>query len=103
MIDYGRPKDLLSQLPGKGRTVELNFNDIQDNGVERLESIDGIEKALENKVGTVFALLSDLNLSSIYDRIEIEFGVNVIANLKQRDSLMEEFFRYKAMEVPVIE
>jgi len=103
MIDYGRPKDLLAQLPGKGRTVELNFNDIVDNGVERLESIEGIEKALENKVGTDFALLSNLNLSSLYDRIEIEFGSDAIKSLKQRDSLMEEFFRYKAMEVPVIE
>jgi len=103
MIDYGRPKDLLSQLPGKGRTVELNFSKTQENAVERLESVKGIDEALENKVGTDFSILSDLNTRTLVDRIEIEFGFDAIESVKQRDSRMEEYFRYKAMEVPVIE
>ena len=103
MIDYGRPKDLLSQLPGKGRTVELYFTKTQENAVVRLESIEGIDNALENKVGTNFSILTDLNTRTLVDRIEIEFGFNVIEGVKQRDSRMEEYFRYKAMEVPKIE
>ncbi|MFX1393244.1 MAG: ATP-binding cassette domain-containing protein, partial [Promethearchaeota archaeon] len=103
MMDFGKPKDLLVDLPGKGRTVELYFEEIQENVADRLESIEGIEKALENKVGTDFALLSDLNLNSLYDKIQIEFGVDTIKNLKQRDSLMEEYFRYLSMEIPKIE
>ncbi len=103
MIDYGRPKDLLAQLPGKGRTIDLSFKDVQENAVERLESIEGIDKALENKVGTDFSILTDLNTRTLVDRIEIEFGFDAIENVKQRDSRMEEYFRYRAMEVPVIE
>jgi len=103
MIDYGRPKDLLAQLPGKGRTIDLSFKDVQENAVERLESIEGIDKALENKVGTDFSILTDLNTRTLVDRIEIEFGFDAIESVKQRDSRMEEYFRYRAMEVPVIE
>ncbi|MBD3196416.1 MAG: ATP-binding cassette domain-containing protein [Candidatus Lokiarchaeota archaeon] len=103
MIDFGKPNELLNQLPGKGRTIELFFYDIQDNAVERLESINGIKEVLENKVGTDFAVLTDLNLKEIREKIEFEFGENSILGLKQSESQMQEYFRYKAMEVPEIE
>ncbi len=99
MIDFGNPKDLLAQLPGKGRTIELSFNDLYENGVQRLESIIGIEKALENKVGKDFIILTDLNLNETKNRIEMEFGKNSISELKQSDAKMEEYFRYKALEI----
>jgi hypothetical protein len=103
MIDQGRPNELLTQLPGRGRTVELYFYDIQNNPVDRLESIEGIEKALENKVGTDFAILSNLNLDELRKRIEREFGDHSILGLTQSDTKMEEYFRYRAMEIPEIE
>ncbi|MEJ2249798.1 MAG: ATP-binding cassette domain-containing protein [Candidatus Lokiarchaeota archaeon] len=103
MIDSGSPNDLLTQLPGGGRTVDLYFYDVQENAIERLESIEGIEKALENKVGTDFAILSDLNLESLRENIEEEFGTHSILGLKQTDTKMEEYFRYRAMEIPQIE
>ena len=103
MIDFGIPKDLLSQLPGRGRTIELVFNDIYENGVQKLESIIGIEKALENKVGKDFVLLTDLNLNEIKSRVEEEFGQNSILELKQSDAKMEEYFRYKALKFKELE
>ncbi len=103
MIDYGRPKDLLAQLPGKGRTVDLYFNEVNENAIERLESIEGIDKALENKAGTDFSILSDLNLSSLEEKIKLNFGFDSIKDIKQNDTKMEQYFRYKAMEVPKLE
>jgi hypothetical protein len=103
MIDFGTPRQLLSQLPGDGRTIELFFYDIQEDAVERLEKIEGIHKALENKVGTDFALLTNLNLNEVREELEKEFGENSILGLKQSDSVMEQYFRFRAMEVPEIE
>ncbi len=100
LINYGRPKDLLSQLPGKGRTINLVFKEIQDNPIERLESIEDIDKALETKAGTNYSLYSDLTLNEIIDKIENEFGIDSIQETNQSDSRMEEYFRYRAMEVP---
>ncbi|TXT60418.1 MAG: putative Phosphonate-transporting ATPase [Promethearchaeota archaeon] len=103
MIDFGSPKELLSQLPGGGRSIELFFYDLQKNAIERLEAIEGIEKALENKVGTDYVLLSDLSKLILRRKIEEEFGQDSILGIKQSESKMEEYFRYKAMEVPQIE
>ncbi|TFF63753.1 MAG: ATP-binding cassette domain-containing protein [Promethearchaeota archaeon] len=103
MIDLGSPNDLLTQLPGKGRTVEAYFYDIEENPIKRLEALQGIEKALENKVGTDFALLTNLNIEDLRKKIEQEFGEHSVLGLKQTDTKMEEYFRYRAMEVPEIE
>ncbi|MCP4764391.1 MAG: hypothetical protein GY870_21635, partial [archaeon] len=103
LVDYGRPKDLLAQLPGKGRTISLIFKDVQDNTVERLEAIDGIDKALENKAGIEFGVLSNINIYSLQRKIELEFGLSTILSFKQSESQMEEYFRFKAMEVPKID
>ena len=54
MLDFGKPKDLLVQLPGKGRSIEISFNEIKENAIQRLEAIPGIEKVLENRAGTDF-------------------------------------------------
>ena len=103
MIDYGKPKNLLSQLPGKGRSIEIVFKDVIKEAVEKLEAIDGIEKVLENKAGTDFSLFTELNMKKLTEEIEKIFGGLVIQQIKQTDARMEQFFRYKAMEVPTIE
>ena len=102
MIDFGKPKDLLTQLPGKGRKIELYFNDVKENATERLESIEGIDKALETKAGTDFSIFSDIDLNTLIEQIKIEFS-NSIPQVMQSDSQMEDLFRYRAMEVPKIE
>jgi hypothetical protein len=102
MVDFGKPKDLLSQLTGKGRAIELYFNDIQENIILRLESIDGIEIELENKAGMEFSLFKDLDLITIYEKITKEFPI-LIPQVMQLDAKMEEYFRIKAIKVPEIE
>ncbi|MHA1659664.1 MAG: prenyltransferase/squalene oxidase repeat-containing protein [Promethearchaeota archaeon] len=102
MIDFGRPRDLLVHLPGNGRTVEIYFSEIKENAVERIESIEGIEKVLENKVGTDYLIFSDLNLNVIHEKIEKKMGFNSIQRIKQSDTKMEEYFRFKAMELPEV-
>ena len=100
MIDYGEPKMLLSNLPGKGRSIEIVFTDIKENMIERLEMIEGIEKVLENKAGTDFSIFTNLNIDNLIEKIEEETGKDSIQEIKQIDSKMEQYFRYKAMEVP---
>jgi ABC-type multidrug transport system ATPase subunit len=103
IIDFGKPKDLLAQLPGKGRTIELCFREIKENAIQRLEAIDGIESVLENKVGTDYSLFTNLNVNDLINKIENEVGNDSIKEIKQIDSKMEQFFRYKLIEVPKIE
>jgi len=103
MIDFGKPKELLDQLPGKGRSVELQFFKPIENAIESLESIEGVEKVLENKVGTNFSIFTNLNVNELFYKIENVIGSDSVQLLKQIDSKMEQFFRYKAMEVPKIE
>jgi ABC-type multidrug transport system ATPase subunit len=103
MIDFGKPKELLDQLPGKGRSVELQFYKPIENAIESLESIEGVEKVLENKVGTNFSIFTNLNVNELFYKIENVIGSDSVQLLKQIDSKMEQFFRYKAMEVPKIE
>ena len=103
MIDYGKPKNLLSQLPGKGRSIEITFKEVILEAIEKLEAIDGIEKVLENKAGTDFSLFTELNIKKLTEEVEKIFGGFVIQQIKQTDAKMEQFFRYKAMEVPTIE
>ena len=102
MIDFGRPEDLLTQLPGKGRKIELYFNEIQENAIKRLELIEEIDIALENRVGTDFVLFTDLNLNIINEKIKEEFPKSM-PKVVQSDSKMEDFFRIKALKVPEIE
>ncbi|MHA1671512.1 MAG: prenyltransferase/squalene oxidase repeat-containing protein, partial [Promethearchaeota archaeon] len=103
MIDFGKPKNLLTQLPGKGRSIDIVFKEVIQEAIEQLESIDGIDKVLENKAGTDFSLFTELNIKKLTEKIEKIFGGFVIQQVKQTDARMEQFFRYKAMEVPTIE
>ncbi|MFX0074339.1 MAG: ATP-binding cassette domain-containing protein [Candidatus Hermodarchaeota archaeon] len=103
VIDFGKPKNLLATLPGKGRSIEISFKEFKENAIQRLEAIQGIESVLENKVGTDYSLLTNLNVNDLINRIEIEVGKDSIKEIKQIDSKMEQFFRYKLIEVPKIE
>ncbi len=103
VIDFGKPKYLLAQLPGKGRSVEVCFTELKENVIETLESIDGIENVLENKAGTDYSLFTELNVKELIEKIENEIGKDSIQEIKQIDSKMEQFFRYKLIEVPKIE
>ncbi|MFW9880709.1 MAG: ATP-binding cassette domain-containing protein, partial [Candidatus Thorarchaeota archaeon] len=103
MIDFGQPKTLLANLPGKGRSIEITFRNLEKNVISRLEMINGIEKVLENKVGINYSIFTNLNLDTLIEKIEKEIGKNSFQELKQIDSKMEQYFRYKAMEVPKIE
>ncbi|MFX1595541.1 MAG: prenyltransferase/squalene oxidase repeat-containing protein [Promethearchaeota archaeon] len=103
MIDFGQPKELLVNLPGKGRSIEIAFTDIKENAISRLELIEGIDKVLENKAGISFSIFTNLNIDKLIEKIEEEMGKNSIQDVKQIDSKMEQYFRYKAMEVPKIE
>ncbi len=103
MLDFGEPIKLLATLPGKGRSIEITFKKIRKNVISRLESIEGIDKVLENKAGTEYSIFTDLNIDNLINEIEEVIGKDSILDIKQIDSKMEQYFRYKAMEVPKVE
>ena len=103
MIDYGKPRELLEQLPGKGRSIEIIFEDIVSEAVEKLQKIEGIEKVLENKAGTEFSLFTGLSLEILTKKIDDAITDSKIKQITQSDARMEQFFRYKSMEVPKVE
>ncbi|TFG27917.1 MAG: ATP-binding cassette domain-containing protein [Promethearchaeota archaeon] len=102
MIDFGSPRELLVQIPGKGRKIELYFNQVQENVIEKLESIEGIEIALERREGTEFLLFTDLDVDTLFNRINQKFPQS-IPQILQSDAQMEDYFRIKAIKVPEIE
>ncbi|MFW9865067.1 MAG: prenyltransferase/squalene oxidase repeat-containing protein [Candidatus Thorarchaeota archaeon] len=103
MIDFGEPKELLALLPGKGRSIEISFKNVVENAIEILESIEGIDKVLENKAGTDFSIFTNLGVNILLERIENEIGKQSYQQINQSESRMEQYFRYKALEVPQIE
>ncbi|MFX1314463.1 MAG: prenyltransferase/squalene oxidase repeat-containing protein [Promethearchaeota archaeon] len=103
MIDFGQPINLLANLPGKGRSIEITFREPKENVIARLERIEGIEKVLENKANINFSIFTNLNIDRLIEKIEGEMGKDSIQELNQIDSKMEQYFRYKAMEVPKVE
>ena len=88
--------------PGSG-SIEVCFKELKENVIEALESIAGIESVLENKAGTDYSLFTELNIKELIEKIENEIGKDSIQEIKQIDSKMEQFFRYKLIEVPEIE
>lgn len=103
VIDFGKPKNLLATLPGKGRSIEISFKEFKENAIQTLEEIEGIESVLENKVGTDYSILTNLNVNDLINKIDIEVGKGSLKEIKQIDSKMEQFFRFKLIEVPKIE
>ncbi|MFX1557578.1 MAG: prenyltransferase/squalene oxidase repeat-containing protein [Promethearchaeota archaeon] len=103
MIDYGKPKQLLTELPGKGRSIQVIFKEFKTDVINTLESIQGVEKVLEDKAGTDYSIFTNLNINDLFEKIEGEYGIGSIEKLKQTDSRMEQYFRFKAMEVPKVE
>ncbi|MBD3350802.1 MAG: ATP-binding cassette domain-containing protein, partial [Candidatus Lokiarchaeota archaeon] len=103
MIDFGKPRELLNLLPGRGRTIQLEFQMIQKKVIKRMEELSGIDKVLEMKVGLNYTIYSDLSLTKIQDLVKTEFGEDSINSIRQQDAKMEELFRYRAMEVPKFE
>ncbi len=99
LIDYGDPKDLLDQLPGKGRTIQLTFKQIQQNALEKLNNIEGIAKALEDKAGTDYSIFTDLTLNQVEEKIKPIFSEGVLKKITQSESRMEEYFRYRTIEI----
>ncbi len=99
MIDFGRPRDLLSQLPGNGRTIELVFLNVQEDVIQRLEANNYVSRVLENKAGTDYRVFTDMDLQTIIDVVRKEFGSNSIKSIKQVEAKMEEFFRIQSLKI----
>lgn len=99
LIDYGEPKDLLDLLPGKGRTIQVTFKRVQENAISKIESIEGVSRVLEDKAGTDYSIYTNLTLNQIKEKIKDLFGKDLLEKINQSESRMEEYFRYRTIEI----
>ena len=101
MIDFGNPNELLKLLPGNGRALDLYFTDKIDNAAERISKINFIDNILEKKDGEIFTLFTDESIDIVRRILNEEFGVSKIKAITQEDVEMEDYFRYRALEVVI--
>ncbi|MHA1684054.1 MAG: prenyltransferase/squalene oxidase repeat-containing protein [Promethearchaeota archaeon] len=101
LIDFGDPIELLNLLPGKGRSIDLRFTTRQDSAIDRLSALRGVDKVLEKKDGEYFTIFTERSIVDIGGLIESEFGTGNILSMTQEDVEMEDYFRYRALEVVI--
>ena len=99
MIDYGTPNDLLALLPGAGRAIEMKFRTEINGAAHTLMTIPDVDKVLERNLGQEFVIFSNLTIAELQNRVEQTIPEATIDYIGQTDARMEDFFRYRFLEV----
>jgi ABC-type multidrug transport system ATPase subunit len=99
LIDFGKPTDLLALLPGGGRAIEIKFAEQVENALTKFGKITAIDKVLEKNLGKEFVLFTELNTFQLKMEISKEIPEIETAEITQVDARMEDFFRYRFLEV----
>jgi ABC-type multidrug transport system ATPase subunit len=111
LVDYGTPEELLSQLPGQGRALQLHLKKPYPQSREFLQNItkQRIEGEhviiLEMKSNHHFLIFSNLPISTIRSKLESKQSPlnGRIQRITQVDAQMEHFFRFRMLEVGIFE
>ncbi|MFX1515536.1 MAG: ATP-binding cassette domain-containing protein [Promethearchaeota archaeon] len=111
LVEYGTPEELLSQLPGQGRALQLHLKKPYPQSREFLQNIakqpiEGEQViVLELKRNHHFLIFSDLPVSSIRSLLEFKDSLlnGKIQKITQVDAQMEHFFRFRMLEVGIFE
>ncbi len=101
MIDFGNPRQLLCLLPGHGRAIDLLLNNKVATSMEILKKQPWISNVLEKKDGEYFTIFTDEGIVDVRRKIEKLFKTSDIKAITQEDVEMEDYFRYKALEVVI--
>jgi ABC-2 type transport system ATP-binding protein len=99
LIDFGKPSDLLALLPGGGRAIEIIFEKQIENAVQKLSTIPNVDKVLEKNLGKEFVIFTEMNSQQLKTEIQTKIPEAIIAEISQTDARMEDFFRYRFLEV----
>ena len=99
MIDYGPPRELLTNLAGSGRAIEINLISDGINLLEYLKSIPQFEFILEDRRNERYKIFTDLSTMQIKSILSSKFNENEIKNISQIEATMSDYFRLKSLEI----
>lgn len=100
LIDFGHPAELIKNLPGTGRAIEISLDPrIQTVRVNLLPLLQKLSRfVLEEKRGTQYRIFSDLPMQSVKDMLVKSLGTELI-KVKQSEATLIDYFRIKSLEV----
>ncbi len=102
LIDFGPPGELISNLPGSGRAVDIILKEqiekVSVNLLPLLRKIPQIEFALEEKRGTHYRVFTNLPVKQLQELLVQALGTQLI-ELKQTEATLVDYFRIKSLEV----
>ncbi len=102
LIDFGHPQELIDNLPGSGRAVDVilkeQISQVHVNLLPILEKMPQIEFVLEEKRGQQYRLFSNLPLTSIRSIVVKALGTELI-EVNQSEATLVDYFRIKSLEV----
>ncbi|MHA1267070.1 MAG: prenyltransferase/squalene oxidase repeat-containing protein [Candidatus Helarchaeota archaeon] len=100
MIDFGHPRDLIKNLPGAGRTIEISLDPkIGKITIDLLPLLKKISKfVLEEKRGIQYRIFSDLPMTTLKQTLIKALGTDLI-HVKQSEATLVDYFRIKSLEV----
>jgi ABC-2 type transport system ATP-binding protein len=102
LIDFGPPLELINNLPGAGRALDITVKEsIEHLTVELLpllKKISQIEFVLEEKKGSRYRVFSNLPVNTLRDALIRALGTTLI-EIKQSEATLIDYFRIKSLEV----
>ena len=102
LIDFGPPNQLITNLPGRGRAIDVILKEeLEKVYVDLLpifEKIPEIEFVLEEKKGSRYRIFTDLPVKKIKDLLVRALGTEQI-EIKQSEATLIDYFRIKSLEV----
>ncbi len=102
LIDFGHPRELIQNLPGRGRAVDIilsaQLQRVHVDLLPILEKVPQIEFILEEKKGSRYRAFTNLPVQTLKDILTQALGT-VLIELKQSDATLVDYFRIKSLEV----
>jgi len=102
LIDFGHPQELINNLPGSGRAVDIilkeSISHVTVDLLPILEKIPEVEFVLEEKRGQRYRIFSHLPLNTLRAHLVRSLGTELI-ELKQSEATLVDYFRIKSLEV----
>ncbi|NVM28830.1 MAG: ATP-binding cassette domain-containing protein [Candidatus Helarchaeota archaeon] len=102
LIDFGHPQELINNLPGTGRAIDIilkeTIEQITVDLLPLLEKVPEIEFVLEEKRGQRYRIFSHLPLKTLRAYLVQALGTELI-ELKQSEATLVDYFRIKSLEV----
>ncbi len=99
MVDYGPPERLIATVPGRGRAIDLTLKQFDDGAFKKLKEIKQFEMVLEKRAGLKYLVFTDLDLNEAYTHLKATLGDENLEGISQTDTKMEDYFRYRMLEV----